>query len=140
SMSRIGIKPIELKGAEFSINADNVITLKGDKGSDSLKIDRHIKVEQKDGQLHVSRSSDERQDRSLHGLYRSLISNMVYGVKEGYNKEMEIIGIGFRASYSGGILELSLGFSHPVYFVPPEEINIEVDRKKRKNPTVIVSG
>jgi len=139
-MSRIGIKPIELKGAEFSINADNVITLKGDKGSDSLKIDRHIKVEQKDGQLHVSRSSDERQDRSLHGLYRSLISNMVYGVKEGYNKEMEIIGIGFRASYSGGILELSLGFSHPVYFVPPEEINIEVDRKKRKNPTVIVSG
>src|SRR5699024_3149516 len=96
--------------------------------------------EEKDGLIHVSRSSDERNARSLHGLYRSLINNMVKGVKEGYKKEMEIIGIGFRAAYSGGVLELNLGFSHPIYFAPPEEIDIEVDRKKRKNPTVIVSG
>lgn len=139
-MSRIGIKPIELNGAEFSLNGDNVITLKGDKGSDSLKINPRIKVEQKDGELVVARASDEREDRSLHGLYRSLINNMVLGVKEGYQKEMEIIGVGFRAAFSGGILELNLGYSHPIYFVPPEEIDIEVDRKKRKNPTVIVSG
>ncbi len=139
-MSRIGIQPVDLSDVEFSMNGDNVITIKGEKGSDTLKVVPEIKVEQQDGELVVSRSSDERQDRSLHGLYRSLISNMVQGVKEGYKKEMEIIGVGFRAAYSGGVLELNLGFSHPVYFAPPEEIDIEVDRKKRKNPTVIVSG
>ena len=139
-MSRIGNKPIELNDVEFSMNGDNVITLKGDEGSDTLKINPSIKVEQKDGELVVTRSSDERSDRSLHGLYRSLIDNMVKGVKEGYQKELEIIGVGYRAAYTNGVLELNLGFSHPIYFAPPEEIDIEVDRKKRKNPTVIVSG
>lgn len=139
-MSRIGVKPIELNDVEFSMNGDNVVTVKGDKGSDSLKINPRIKVELKDGELHVSRSSEEREDRSLHGLYRSLIYNMVHGVKDGYTKELVIIGIGYRAVYSGGVLELNLGYSHPIYFVPPEEISIEVDPKKRKNPTIIISG
>lgn len=140
-MSRIGKQPIELgDNVEFSIDADNVVTVKGEKGSDSLKVDSRIKIEKKDGELLVSRSSEAKQDRSLHGLYRSLINNMVEGVSNGYKKELEIIGVGYRASLSGNTLELTLGFSHPIYFVPPDDIEIEVDTKSRKNPTVIIKG
>lgn len=140
-MSRIGNQPIELKdGVEISIDADNVITVKGEKGTDTLKIHPSISVEQKDGELIVTRASEEKHDRSLHGLYRSLIDNMMVGVSEGYKKELEIIGVGYRASYSNGVLELNLGFSHPIYFVPPEGVDIEVDTKTKKNPLVIVSG
>ena len=140
-MSRIGKQPVSLsEKVEFSINADNVVTLKGEKGSDSLKVDPAIKIEKKDNELRVTRSSDAKKDRSLHGLYRSLIFNMVEGVTNGYKKELEIRGVGYRASLSGDVLELTLGFSHPIYFVPPDDINIEVDTKSRKNPTIIVSG
>jgi len=140
-MSRIGNQPIELKeGVEFSIDADNVVTIEGKKGSDSLQIREGINVEKQDGELVVSRSSDAKFDRSLHGLYRSLIHNMVVGVTEGYKKELEIIGVGYRASLSNGVLELQLGFSHPIYFVAPDDVDIEVDTKTKKNPLVIVSG
>jgi len=140
-MSRIGNQPIELKDdVEFSIDADNVVTIKGKNGSDSLKIHPGVSIEKKDGELHVVRNSDTKFDRSLHGLYRSLIFNMVVGVTEGYKKELEIIGVGYRASLSNGVLELSLGFSHPIYFVAPDGVDIEVDTKSRKNPMVIVSG
>lgn len=140
-MSRIGNQPIELKDdVEFSIDADNVVTLKGEMGSDSLQIDPSITIEKQDDELIVKRTADEKIDRSLHGLYRSLINNMVTGVSEGYKKELEIIGVGYRASLSNGVLELSLGFSHPIYFVAPDGIDLEVDTKSRKNPMVIVSG
>lgn len=140
-MSRIGNQPIELKeGVEFSIDADNVVTIKGEKGSDSLQIHDSINVEKKDGELIVNRSGEEKIDRSLHGLYRSLINNMVIGVSEGYKKELEIIGVGYRASLSNGVLELQLGFSHPIFFVAPDGVDIEVDTKTKKNPMVIVSG
>ena len=140
-MSRIGNQPIELKDdVEFSIDADNVVTIKGEKGSDSLRIDPSITIEKEDGEILVKRNSDAKIDRSLHGLYRSLISNMVKGVSEGYKKELEIRGVGYRASFSNGVLEMTLGFSHPIYFVPPEGVDIEVDTKTRKNPTIIVSG
>jgi large subunit ribosomal protein L6 len=140
-MSRIGNQPIELTDdVEFSIDGNNVVTIKGKKGSDSLKIDETISVEEQDGELIVARSSDEQDQRSLHGLYRSLIGNMVTGVSEGYNKKLEIIGVGYRASVSNGTLEMTLGFSHPIYFVAPEGVDIEVDTKSRNNPTVIVSG
>jgi large subunit ribosomal protein L6 len=140
-MSRIGNQPIKLKDdVEFSIDADNVVTIKGKKGSDTLQIHPGITVEKKDGELIVSRNSDQKDDRSLHGLYRSLIDNMIIGVREGYKKELEIIGVGFRASLSNGVLELTLGFSHPIYFVAPDAIDLEVDTKSRKNPVVVVSG
>jgi len=140
-MSRIGNQPIELKDdVEFSIDADNVVTIKGKKGSDSLKIHPGITVDKKDGELLVNRSSDAKFDRSLHGLYRSLLQNMVVGVTEGYKKELEIIGVGYRASLSNDVLELSLGFSHPIYFVAPDGVDLEVDTKSQKNPMVIVSG
>ncbi|MBN2730883.1 MAG: 50S ribosomal protein L6 [Balneolaceae bacterium] len=140
-MSRIGKQPISLnEKVEFSINADNVVTIKGEKGSDSLKVDPSIKIEKKENELWVTRSSEAKQDRSLHGLYRSLINNMVEGVTNGYKKELEIIGVGYRASLSGDVLELNLGFSHPIYFVAPDDIELEVDTKSRKNPTVIITG
>jgi large subunit ribosomal protein L6 len=139
-MSRIGNQPIELKeGVEFSIDADNVVTVKGEKGSDSLQIHPSINIEKKDGELIVNRSGEEKIDRSLHGLFRSLISNMVVGVSEGFKKELEIIGVGYRASLSNGVLELQLGFSHPIFFVAPDGVELKVDTDK-KNPRVIVSG
>ncbi len=140
-MSRIGNQPISLKeDVEFSIDADNVVTIKGKKGSDTLKVHPNITVEKKDGEIIVTRNSEEKADRSLHGLYRSLIDNMVTGVSEGYQKKLEIIGVGYRASLSNGVLELNLGFSHPIYFVPPDGIDLEVDTKTKKNPIIIVSG
>lgn len=140
-MSRIGKQPISLKeNVEFSIDADNVVTIKGQKGSDSLKVHPNITIEKKDGEILVTRNSEEKQDRSLHGLYRSLIDNMITGVTEGYKKELEIIGVGYRASINNGVLELNLGFSHPIYFVAPDGIDIEVDTKRKKNPILIVSG
>lgn len=140
-MSRIGKQPIPLTdGTEFSIGADNVVTIKGQKGSQTLQIHPEIKVEKKDNTIEVSRSRETKEQKSLHGLYRSLINNMVQGVNEGYKKQLEIIGVGYRASFSGGILELNLGYSHPIYFVPPDGIDIEVDTKSRKNPILIITG
>lgn len=140
-MSRIGKQPIPLvDGTEFSIGADNVVTIKGQKGTRTLQIHPEIKVEKNENEIVVSRSSETKEQKSLHGLYRSLINNMIQGVTEGYKKQLEIIGVGYRASFSGGILELNLGFSHPIYFVPPEGIDIEVDTKSRKNPILIITG
>lgn len=140
-MSRIGKQPVSLGDkVEFSIDADNVVTLKGEKGSDSLRIDPSIKIQNEDGELLLSRDSDAREVRSLHGLYRSLVFNMVEGVSKGFKKELEIIGVGFRATLNGDVLELNLGFSHAIYFVPPDSIKLEVDTKSRKNPVLIVTG
>ncbi|MDZ7771467.1 MAG: 50S ribosomal protein L6 [Balneolaceae bacterium] len=140
-MSRIGKQPIELKdNVKFSIDGDNVVTIKGDKGTDTIKVHPSITVKQNDHEILVTRNSEEKLDRSLHGLTRSLIDNMVTGVTEGYKKELEIIGVGYRASLSGDVLELTLGYSHPIYFVPPEDVDIEVDTKTKKNPMLIVSG
>ncbi|MEX2602447.1 MAG: 50S ribosomal protein L6 [Balneolaceae bacterium] len=140
-MSRIGNQPIAISDKlDFSISADNVITIKGEKGSDSLKIHPDIIVEMNDGEVVVKRQTETKANRSLHGLYRALINNMVTGVTEGYVKELEIIGVGYRAVLNGDVLELSLGYSHPIYFVPPEGITIEVDTKSRKNPLIKISG
>lgn len=140
-MSRIGNQPVPLsEKVEFSINADNVITVKGEKGSNSLKIHPEITVEKNDNEVVVKRKSESRDARSLHGLYRSLINNMVIGVSEGYVKQLEIIGVGYRAAINGDVLELNLGYSHPIYFVPPDGIDMEVDTKTRKNPIIKISG
>jgi large subunit ribosomal protein L6 len=140
-MSRIGKLPVPLKeNVEFSINSDNVVTIKGAKGTLSLKIHPDIKVEKKENEIVLTRKSENKNHKALHGLSRSLINNAVVGVTEGYSKTLEIIGVGYRASVNGGVLELGLGYSHPFYFVPPPEINIEVDTKTAKNPRIIVSG
>ncbi|MGM0506200.1 MAG: 50S ribosomal protein L6 [Bacteroidota bacterium] len=140
-MSRIGNQPVSISdNVEFQLGADNIITVKGEKGSDTLQLAPEISVEKTDGEIVVRRSSEEKRVKSLHGLYRSLIHNMVTGVSEGYVKQLEVIGVGFRVAMSGDVLELNLGYSHPIYFVPPDDIKIEVDTKSRKNPIIKVSG
>lgn len=140
-MSRIGNQPVPIsENVELQLGADNTITVKGEKGTDTLQLAPEITVEQVDGELQIRRSSEEKRVKSLHGLYRSLISNMVAGVSEGYVKQLEVIGVGYRVAMSGDVLELNLGFSHPIYFVPPDDISIEVDTKTRKNPIIKVSG
>ncbi|MTI89395.1 MAG: 50S ribosomal protein L6 [Balneolaceae bacterium] len=140
-MSRIGKLPVPITDkVEFSINADNIVTLKGEKGSSTLRIHPEISVEKKDNEIIVKRNTEKKEHRALHGLFRALLNNMVVGVTEGYTKKLEIIGVGYRASISGGVLELNLGYSHPIFFVPPEGITMEVDTKSKKNPLLIISG
>lgn len=140
-MSRIGKLPVPISDkVEFSINADNIATFKGEKGTNTLRIHPDISIEKSENKLIVKRANDEKEHRALHGLFRSLINNAVIGVSEGYTKKLEIIGVGFRASMNGEVLELNLGYSHPIFFVPPKGINMEVDTKSGKNPILIISG
>lgn len=140
-MSRIGKLPVPLANStEFSIDADNVVTIKGAKGSSSLQIHPNISVAKEDEQIVVTRNSELKSDRALHGLTRALLNNMVVGVSEGYTKKLEVIGVGFRAAVTGDVLELNLGYSHPIFFIPPEGVTLEVDTKSSKNPIVVVTG
>lgn len=140
-MSRIGNLPVPISDkVEFSINADNIATFKGEKGTNTLRIHPNISIEKNENELVIKRSNDEKSNRALHGLFRALINNAVVGVSEGYTKKLEIIGVGFRASVSGDVLELNLGYSHPIFFVPPEGVTIKVDTKSGKNPILIISG
>lgn len=140
-MSRIGKSPIVVpEKVTVNIDKDNVVTVKGPKGTLSEKISKDIKVEQKDGELILTRPTDQIRHRSLHGLSRALIANMVEGVTVGFKKEMELIGVGFRASVSGQQLDLSLGFSHNIIIELPEEIKAEAKMEKGKPPLVILES
>lgn len=140
-MSRIGKMPVPLaKGVELSIDPANKVTAKGAKGELSLQVDPRLKVEKKEEEIVLARNSEEKDVKSIHGLYRVLISNLITGVSEGFKKELEIIGVGYRAMINGNVLELTLGYSHPYYFVPPEGINLEVDTKTSKNTRIIITG
>ena len=136
-MSRIGIKPIAVpSGVTITIGDDNTVTVKGPKGELTSSFSPRMKIAQEDGALTVSRPNDERQNRALHGLTRSLLNNMVVGVTDGYTKNLEIQGVGYRAAMSGKNLVLNVGFSHPVTMVPPEGITYAVEANTR----VAVSG
>lgn len=140
-MSRIGLLPIPVaEKVSVDIGKNNVVTVKGPKGELSLQVDPDIKVALTDGELTVSRPTEQKRHKSMHGLYRSLIDNMVVGVSEGFRKQLEIIGVGFRASISNGVLELALGFSHPIYFVPPEGVTISVEEARGKNTIITIDG
>lgn len=140
-MSRIGNQPIEI-GDKVTVDvaSNNLVTVKGPKGELSVQIDPEIGVSLENGHVLVTRPSDQKRHKSVHGLYRSLIDNAVIGVTEGYRKELEVIGVGYRAAVTNGVLELALGFSHPIYFVPPKGITIEVDAKRGKNPVIVIEG
>lgn len=125
-MSRIGKKPIQIPQGVTVEVARREVRVKGPKGSLTVAIDPDMRVVVEDGVVRVERPSDGRRHRSLHGLTRTLIANAVQGVTQGYTKELEIKGIGYRAKLSGRALELSVGFSHPVIFEPPEGVTIEV--------------
>ncbi|NLD18528.1 MAG: 50S ribosomal protein L6 [Tissierellia bacterium] len=136
-MSRIGKMPIEIpSGVEVKITPDNLVEVKGNLGTLSEQIDKNIKLTMEDGQLMVERPNDSIQNRSMHGLYRTLIQNMVVGVTEGYSKELEIIGTGYRAAKNGKTLSLTLGFSHPLDLEDPAGIDVEVPNAT----TIIVKG
>lgn len=135
-MSRIGKLPISVpSGVDVSIK-DNVVTVKGPKGTLSQYVDPRIVVEAKDGEIHVTRQQETREERALHGLYRSLVNNMVVGVSEGYKKTLELIGVGYRAANNGQILELSLGFTHPIYLQLPTEVKVETKMERNKAPII----
>ena len=139
-MSRIGKAPIAIPAGVTVEVKDNVVTVKGKNGSLQQRINPDINVEVTDGQVIVTRPSDERQHRALHGLYRALINNMVIGVSEGYKKEMELVGVGYRASAADNVLELSLGFSHAIYIKLPPEVKVEAKTERNKNPLIILTS
>lgn len=140
-MSRIGKLPINIPaGVTVAVNNDNVVTVKGPKGELSQEVNPDIKISVDGAVLTVSRPSDDKIHRSLHGLYRSLINNMVYGVSEGYHKELELVGVGYRASNNGQILELSLGYTHNIYLMLPAEIKLETKSERNKNPLIILES
>jgi large subunit ribosomal protein L6 len=136
-MSRIGNAQIDLpEGVEINVSADNQVTVKGKLGELSEKVHQDIKVNIVEGVVTLSRPNDMKENRSMHGLYRSLINNMVVGVTEGYVKEQELVGVGYRAKSQGQKLELSLGFSHPIIFELPAEVKVTAVTEKGKNPTI----
>ena len=141
-MSRIGKQPITLPaGVTVTVNAsDNVVTVKGAKGVLTQAIDRDITVEVKDSILSVTRPTDQIRHKALHGLYRALIANMVKGVTEGVTKKLELVGVGFKASNQGNILDLALGYSHNIIFEIPSEIKVVTSQEKGQNPTIVLEG
>jgi large subunit ribosomal protein L6 len=140
-MSRIGKLPIPLPAkVEVKIASDNTVSVKGPKGTLQEKIDPEIKVEVEDGKVIVTRQTDQKHHRALHGLYRSLINNMVVGVSEGYKKEMEIIGVGFRVENQGNLVTFSVGFSHPIIMWIPKEITVTTAMEKGQAPLLRLEG
>lgn len=139
-MSRIGKAPIAIPAGVTVEVKDHVVTVKGKNGSLEQKVNPDINVEVKDGHVYVTRPSDDREHRAQHGLYRALIHNMVVGVSEGYKKEMELVGVGYRATATGQVLELSLGFSHAIYIKLPPEVKVEAKSERNKNPLIILTS
>ena len=140
-MSRIGKLPINIPaGVTITVGSDNLVTVKGPKGELSQEVNPDIKVSVEDGILSVARPSDEKDHRSLHGLYRSLINNMIVGVSEGYHKELELVGVGYRASNNGQLLELSLGYTHNIYLMLPAEVKLETKSERNKNPLILLDS
>jgi large subunit ribosomal protein L6 len=136
-MSRIGKMPVLIPaGVVVNVSDKNVVRVKGPKGELVQSVDKDIDVKVENGEVLVSRSTDQKRHRSLHGLYRSLIQNMVVGVSNGYVKELEVVGVGYRAANTGQLLELTLGYSHPVYFYLPDEVKVSTSQEKGKNPII----
>lgn len=140
-MSRIGILPIKIPGGvTVTVNDTNEVLVKGPKGELSQKVDQDIQVEVKDDQVELKRLGEEKRHKSLHGLYRSLINNMVIGVSEGYTIQQELVGVGYRAEAKGQILELSLGYSHDIHFQIPDEVKVEAKQERRNNPIITLTS
>ena len=135
-MSRIGKLPIEVPaGVVVSVN-DQTISVKGPKGELNQTINSAVEVEIEGNECKIIRKEDDKQSRAYHGLYRSLINNMIVGVSQGYEKTLELVGVGYRASSQGQVLELSLGYTHPIFLVLPSEINVETVSERNQNPLI----
>ncbi|MBR5323560.1 MAG: 50S ribosomal protein L6 [Muribaculaceae bacterium] len=139
-MSRIGKLPIAIPAGVTVTVKDNVVSVKGPKGEMEQTITGGIAVNVEDAQIVVTRPNDEKASRSLHGLYRALINNMVTGVSVGYKKELELVGVGYRAENNGQVLKLSLGFSHDIYVKLPNEVKLETKSERNKNPLILLES
>ena len=136
-MSRIGNAPIDLpSGVELKVENGNLVKVKGPKGELSQQIDPDIQVAVEDGVINIKRPTEQKRHRSMHGLYRSLISNMVQGVSEGFVAELELYGVGYRCENAGQLLTMTLGFSHPIMFYVPEDVKVEAIMQKGQPPTI----
>ena len=140
-MSRIGKAPIEIPaGVTIDISKGNLVTVKGPKGELKQQVNPDLTLSIEEAQLELSRPTEQPRHRSMHGLYRSLISNMVEGVTNGYKRELELVGVGYRTSNIGNLLEVTVGYSHPIMFYVPDEIKLDTVMEKGKNPTIILEG
>ncbi len=140
-MSRIGKKPIVIPaGVAITLGNHNVVTVKGPKGQLEETIDRDIIITINDGIVEIGRPTDQIRHRAMHGLYRSLIANMVKGVTDGYEKKMELVGVGYKAANTGNILDLALGYSHNIIFEIPKELKITTSQEKGQNPIITLES
>ncbi|MEE1347633.1 MAG: 50S ribosomal protein L6 [Bacteroidales bacterium] len=139
-MSRIGKLPVAIpSGVNVDIK-DGLVTVKGPKGQLSQQLDSSISATIEDGHINFARSTDDKEQRSLHGLYRSLVHNMVVGVSEGFKKQLELVGVGYRATAQNNILELALGFSHAIYIQLPPEVKVEAVTDRKSNPIITLES
>ena len=140
-MSRIGKQPVVIPaGVAITLNSDNIVTVKGPKGELKEAIDRDITVTIREGEVIFVRPTDQIRHRAMHGLYRALVGNMVKGVTEGYKKELELVGVGFKAANAGNVLDLALGYSHNIIFEIPKELKITTLTEKGQNPKIFLEG
>ena len=140
-MSRIGKLPINIpKGVQVNISDKNIISVKGALGELKQTVDPSITFKMEDNILTVERHSEDKKHKALHGLYRSLVNNMIIGVSAGYKITQELVGVGYKASHNGQLLELTLGYSHNFIFELPKEIKVETITERGKNPTIILSS
>ena len=140
-MSRIGKAPIALpKNVTFTVSPTNLVTVKGPNGELKQQVDADIKFVVENDEIIVSRPTDQKRHRSLHGLYRSLVANMVTGVSTGFTLEQELVGVGYRAEAKGQHLEMSLGYSHEILFILPKEISVATKTEKRANPIITLKS
>ncbi|MCE7054001.1 50S ribosomal protein L6 [Algoriphagus sp. AGSA1] len=140
-MSRIGKKPINIPGGvTVDVTAHGTVTVKGPKGTLVQEVNPDITVKVEGSEIVVTRPTDSKRHKSIHGLYRSLINNMVIGVSEGYKKDLELVGVGFKATNQGQILELNLGYSHSIFMSLPEEVSVKAETAKGKNPIVTLES
>jgi large subunit ribosomal protein L6 len=140
-MSRIGKKAVTIpEGVTITVGKDNVVVVKGKKGELKQAVDRDITVEVAEGRVSFNRPTDQIRHRALHGLYRSLVANMVKGVTDGYEKKLELIGVGFKAANQGNVLDLTLGYSHNIIFEVPKELKVVTQQEKGQNPTITLEG
>ncbi|MES2702742.1 MAG: 50S ribosomal protein L6 [Bacteroidota bacterium] len=140
-MSRIGKKPIVLpKGVTINVTSANELVVKGPKGELRQAVDRDITVRADGDNVLVERPTDQIRHRALHGLYRSLVANMITGVTEGFKKDLELVGVGYRAAVTGQQIDLALGFSHNIIFELPKEIKAAATAEKGKNPTILLES
>src|SRR5690349_282479 len=139
-MSRIGNKPVSIPSGVTINFANHKVSVKGPKGELHQTIDPDFKIKQENGEALVERPTEQKRHKSMHGLYRALIANMVEGVSKGYKQQLELVGVGYKATAQSNVLELSLGYSHNVFLAVPSEIKVVAMQEKGQNPTIILEG